>query len=615
MIKTTLNLFTKRILSAFVAVTIVSSCASQNTSQAKRAETNKSEFELETLSEALSAQDYILAAENETSEEAIHLLINATQAYINDNNYVESLWLTNKLNSLPLTQSQEYHLFLLKVESLLASKKIKDAQKQLTLSNEFAEKYNRMHSYKYYELIASLEETRGNAIRSADASLIAYSLNSEASETDIMLLWDKLSYLSDWELAELTKFESPFLEGWLNLLYKAKTAGASKLMLDQELISFQFEYPNHPAQFIAEQLLLVTELETSTIENIAVLIPMSGKNKSVGEVIQQGILAAYNNEFTLHFIDSNELDFSKLPILFDEKSVDHVVGPLLRSNVDQYVSILELNIPTILLNTPTIPTLRDQHYAFSLKRESEAKQAATILSNKAFKSPVIFATQDRTSQRVASSFAQKWEAINGVLPEKILLESNRNMQKSLMSSLDIDASKSRIRALESQIHQSIEKETRNRRDIDMIYLAAPAKYTRMIKPLIDVNTSTYSTSIPIFSSSLSHSGVNKMSEIRDLSGLTFSEIPWLLSSPEQDIIATTESNNLWPTRRESLQRIYAMGYDALPLLKKLNVLVQHPYLSYKGQTGEITLKKSNIFSRSLLWGQFTRGKVKKIEME
>ena len=615
MIKTTLNLFTKRVLSAFVAVTIISSCASPNSSQSKKAETNKTEFELETLSDTLSAQDYILAAEDESPEEAINLLFNATQAYINENNYVESLWLTNKLNNLPLTESQEYHLFLLKVESLLASKKIKDAQKQLTLTEEFAEKYHRMHSYKYYELIASLEETRGNAIRSADASLISYSLHNEASEADIMLLWDKLSYLSDWELTELAKFESPLLEGWLNLLYKAKTAGASKLILDQELLSFQFEYPNHPAQFIAEQLLLVTELETPVIDNIAVLLPMSGKNKTVGDVIQQGILAAYNNEFTLHFIDTNDLDFSTLPALFDEKSVDHVVGPLLRSNVDKYVSILELTIPTILLNTPTIPTLRDHHYAFSLKRESEANQTATILSNKTFKSPVIFATQDKVSQRVASSFAQKWESINGVLPEKILLESNRNMQKSLMSSLDIDASKRRIRALESQIHQSIEKETRNRRDIDMIYLAAPAKYTRMIKPLIDVNTSTYSTSIPIFSSSLSHSGINNISEIRDLSGLTFSEIPWLLPSPEQDIIATTESKSLWPTRRESLQRIYAMGYDTLPLLKKLHALVEHPYLSYKGQTGEITLKKNNIFSRSLLWGQFTQGKTKNIEME
>ena len=615
MIKTTLNLFTKRILSVFVAVTIVSSCASQNASQSQNSDKNNPEFQLEELSETLSAQDYILAAEDESSEEAINLLFNATQAYINENNYAESLWLTNKLSELPLTESQDYYLLLLKVESLLAAKKIKEAEKQLTLTNEFAEKYHRMHSHKYYELVASFEESRGNAIRSADASLIAYSLHNEASETDIMLLWDKLSYLSDWELAELTKFESPFLEGWLNLLNKAKSAGADKLILDQKLLSFQFEYPNHPAQFIAEQLLLVTALETPVIENIAVLLPMSGKNKAVGEVIQQGILAAYNSEFTLHFIDSNELDFTTLPILLDEKSIDRVIGPLLRKNVDQYVSILDLDIPTILLNTPTIPTLRDYHYAFSLKRESEANQAATILSNKSFKSPVVFSTQDKVSQRIASSFAQKWESINGVLPQKILLESNRNMQKSLMTSLGIDASKSRIRALESQIHQPLEKETRNRRDIDMIYLAAPAKYTRMIKPLIDVNTSTYSSSIPIFSSSLSHSGINKMSEIRDLSGLTFSEIPWLLSSAEQDTIATTESKKLWPTRRESLQRIYAMGYDVLPLMKKLNTLTEHPYLSYKGQTGEITLKKNNVFSRSILWGQFTGGKVKKIEME
>jgi outer membrane PBP1 activator LpoA protein len=613
--QTTLNLFTKRILSAFVAVTIVTSCASQNPAQSKKPETNKPELNTEITPAVLSAQDYLSEAENKAPQESIGLLFSAANAYFQEGNYVESLWLANKLNELSLDEQQEYQLFLLKIDNLLASQKTNDVKKQLQLVDDFAKERNIIHSHRYYELVSSFEHTRGNFIRSVDAALIAYNLNHDASEDDIMLVWDKLSRLSGWELIELTKHESPLLEGWLNFVYKAKQSGDNKLLLDQQIAQFQFEYPNHPAQFVAEQLLLVTAAEEAFIQNVAVILPLSGKHKKIGEIVQQGLLASYKNEMTLHFVDSNQLDFAQLPYTFEEKAIDHVIGPLLKENVDEYVSILELSIPTLLLNTPTIPRLRDQHFAFSMKREDETSQAATILSNKSFNHPVIFSTQDRVSQRIASKFAQKWESLNGVLPEKILLESNRNMDKSLKASLDIDASQRRIRTLESHIRQAIEKDTRNRRDIDMVFLAAPAKYTRMIKPFLDVHTSTYASSIPIFSSSLSYTGNNKMSEIRDLSGLTFSEIPWFLESQEQDTAAANEAKTLWPSRHESLHRIYAMGLDALPLLKKINVLQQYPYLSYQGQTGEIKLNKNHVFSRSLLWGQFSNGEVKRIEME
>ncbi len=615
MTQTTLNLFSKRILSAFVATAIISGCASQTIKQPKTPETNKSAQEVQNTPVVMTAKDYILAAENKPPLEAINLLFNATRTYLDEGNYVESLWLTNKLSELPLSNSQQYNLLLLQTENLLASQKLQNAEKHLQQSNAFIEESSLIHSYKYFELVSLYEEKQKNTILSANALLTAYNINPEPSEDNIFQLWDKISRLSDWEISQLSQHNPPLLDGWLNLLEKAQRSGEDKLMLDQELVQFQFEFPNHPAKFIADQLLLVTAVEPSTINNVAVIIPLSGKHEKIGNIIQQGILAAYNNESTLHFIDSNQLDFSELSTIFEDKNIDHIVGPLLKNNVDQYISLLELNVPTVLLNTPTIPRLRDQHFAFSIKREDEAAQAATILSSQSFKQPVVFATRDRVSQRIASTFAQKWDSLNGKLPEKILLESNRNMQNSLKSGLDIDASKKRIRTLEANIRQSIEKETRNRRDIDMIYLAAPAKYTRMIKPLIDVNTSTYADSIPIFASSLSHSGNNKMSEIRDLSGLTFSEIPWLLNSEQQDSEAVKVSNTLWPNRQESLQRIYAMAYDVLPLLNKLNVLKQQPYSRFKGQTGEIKLDKNNVFSRSLLWGQFTNGEVKRIEME
>jgi outer membrane PBP1 activator LpoA protein len=119
----------------------------------------------------------------------------------------------------------------------------------------------------------------------------------------------------------------------------------------------------------------------------------------------------------------------------------------------------------------------------------------------------------------------------------------------------------------------------------------------------------------MFASSLSHKGSSNDAEIRDLSGLTFSEIPWLLDSQLQNKEQHNISSTLWPNRPESLQRIFALGYDSLQILPKLELMKELPYLRYYGQTGELNVNKDNIISRSILWGQYNNGTVKEVDME
>lgn len=357
-------------------------------------------------------------------------------------------------------------------------------------------------------------------------------------------------------------------------------------------------------------------MDTPLIKNIAVLLPLSGKHKSIGEIVQQGMLANYSSSDTaLSFIDTNHLDFTTLTTLFSEKEIDHVIGPLLKPNVGQYIAQIDIELPTLLLNIPTTGQLADNHFAFSMKREDEVIQAATVLANKQYEHPVLFSTQDTVSRKIAAAFSNKWLLLTGTTLETVILEANEKMQKSLKTSLDIDVSRMRIKNLETQISQKIKTEYRNRRDIDMVFIAAPSKFTRLIKPFIDVNTSTYSTTIPMFSSSLSHKGSSNKAEIRDLNGLIFSEIPWLLNSKMQNKKASQISHELWPNRPESLQRIYALAYDSLSIISKLSQMKERPYIRHYGQTGELRIKRNNIVSRSIIWGKYTDGTVKEITME
>ena len=613
--QTTLYFFTKRILSIFITVLIISSCASPKKINKQTYTPPDMVEELETESIIL-ASDYLAEAENASTEDSIALMLKAANAYNVEKNHIKSLWLANQVSKLTLSNAQSFETLLIKTQSLFDLEQFEAAEEQIALASKMLQNELVSSSYQYHHLISLIEKNKNNTIRSNYAALLAFNIKLDRNDTDVMSLWDGLSRLSTWELRELKGMNPPYFDGWYNLILKTNKWGDNKIALDQTIIEFQSQYFNHPANFIAEQLLLVSQIEAPLTKNIAVLLPLSGKRKSIGEIVQQGMLANYSdNETSLHFIDTTDLDFTTLTTLFDDKDIDHVIGPLLKPNVDQYIAQIDIELPTLLLNIPTVGKLATNHFAFSMKREDEAIQAATVLANKSYKHPVLFSTQDRLSRKIAAAFANKWQLLTGTVLETVTLEANEKMQKSLKTSLDIDVSRSRIKNLERQINQKIKTEYRNRRDIDMVFIAAPSKFTRLIKPFIDVNTSTYSTTIPMFASSLSHKGSSNNAEIRDLTGLTFSEIPWLLDSEMQNKKASEISHKLWPSRADSFQRIYALGYDSLSIISKLSQMQEQQYLRHYGQTGELKIERNNIISRSILWGKYTDGTVKEVTMD
>jgi len=612
--QTTLYFYTKRVLSVLITILIVSSCVTpKKTGELTQPKPSNNSAQ---ISDQENAKDYLDKASGAEPTQAIAYMLKAANTYNEEEKYIKSLWLSGELIKLPLNNEQRFNTLLVKISSLLALNKHEDVNQQLSLVNNLITQFQILPNKQYYQLTARIEKNKGNNVKASYAGLLALNSNNLYDEVAIMTLWSDLSTLAHWELQQLKKLQPPEFMGWLAIIEEANKWGNNKVVLDEKLMEFQSQYPNHSANFIAEQLMLVSQIDEPLIKNVAILLPLSGQHKGIGEIVQQGILAAYqNNETRLIFIDTNNLDFTGLSLRFVDENIDHVLGPLLKPNVDQYIAQNDIQLPTLMLNIPTLENLSDQQFAFSMKREDEAIQAATVLANENYKHPIIFSTQDGVSQKIALTFAKKWQLLTGGTPETVMLEANEKMQESLKTSLDIDVSKARIRNLEAQIKQKIETENRNRRDIDMIYIAAPTVHTRLIKPFIDVNTSTYSNTIPMFASSLSYNGTKDEGEIRDLSGLTFSEIPWLLENPWQNKVANKTSETLWPNRSESLQRIYALGYDSFSILNKLEQMKKLPYLRHYGQTGELKIGENNIISRSIIWGQYANGTVKEVVME
>ncbi len=400
--------------------------------------------------------------------------------------------------------------------------------------------------------------------------------------------------------------------------------GANNEEFSNYLRLWEQRYPTHPATLIVEQLLTST-LSVSHIKNIAVLLPLSGSQRGAGLAAQQGILSAYNNDIAnkINFIDTNKIDWATLATQFSESNIDHVIGPLLKSNVEAYLNLSEqeiaLQIPSLFLNLPKNKNLTSYQTVLSMRPEDEAIQAAATLSQQHYNNPIILSHQDRVSKRLALAFSQQWQTLTGNEVDIVYLSQGKQMQVSLKEALDVNASQARIKQLQSRLKDNIKSESRNRRDIDMIYLIGSASQTRLSKPYIDVNTSPFASIIPVFASSRSHSNFdynhNNNGSTNDLQGLTFTQIPWLLTSNQQNKNLAQLSHKLWPKRTDSLSRIFAMGYDSYNLLNKVSLMEQAPYIRHYGQTGVLKLNKGNILTRSLIWGRYHNDKVMQIDMD
>ena len=179
-------------------------------------------------------------------------------------------------------------------------------------------------------------------------------------------------------------------------------------------------------------------LPLAITKKIAVVLPLTGKQSAAGQAAQQGILAAYQNieEKSLLFIDANKTEISDLNGIFEEQQIQAVIGPLLKPNVNQYVAE-QFQLPTLLLNLPEQEVFADNLAAISMRPEDEAIQAATTLSSKNYKHPMVLSTKDNVSQRITRAFVKQWQTINGAAPEVIYLDTEAKMQDELKASLDV----------------------------------------------------------------------------------------------------------------------------------------------------------------------------------
>ncbi|PHR63373.1 MAG: hypothetical protein COA51_10720 [Idiomarina sp.] len=399
---------------------------------------------------------------------------------------------------------------------------------------------------------------------------------------------------------------SQLVAGWANLMRTLHQISATPSELDDALAQWQANFSEHPAQFVVDNLIALTEQPR---HRALVLLPLTGQYAEQGLAVRDGLVKALSRLPQVHakFIDTNTLDFAALPELLQQHQANVLIGPLLKPNVAAIdASQLPESLPWLTLNEPgevLIPTLPQQHF-FALDAETEIRQAAKHMAKRGHRHPIVLAPETARGQLHAEVFKSAWEAeFNDPIP--ISMGNYRNteeMKTAVQDQLGVTTSEARINQVKIAAGKIIvDSQARSRADVDSVYLVGGIEQTRLLKPFIDVNISPFMKALPVYANSGSHTLRNDLSE-NDLDDVRFTDAPWLLPGHNE----AQRLNDLLELRKNwgyNTARLVAFGHDALLLSQRLPLLQTMPGISAQGLTGVLTVRNNQVI-RELNWARF-----------
>jgi len=404
-----------------------------------------------------------------------------------------------------------------------------------------------------------------------------------------LLLLRTLATLPDATLKRANRGERSTFDGWLDLTlildtYLQSPQGAAPL-----LANWKKAYPNHPAlPDLFKSYAAGGGLRPGTVENIAVLLPSSGRFAAAADVIKEGILTAYYaapeaNRPELRFYDSS--DPTRIRGLVKKavaEGAGAIIGPLQKPAVEKLTQGGIPAVPVLTLNwAPRITATPANLFQFGLAPEDEATQAADKARADGASTAMALVPQGEWGERLLRSFTARWTQLGGRISAQGTYDPTRN---------DFSGS------LKKLLRQA--GGAGNSAGNNALFLATTGDKARQLWPQVQFHTKadkpTYTTS-HVFTGRFNHP------EDLDLVGLQFSDIPWVLAPSGRGAVPPDQLTG----QNSAVARLFALGMDSYLLLDKLSRMQASTSTRVAGATGDLYLDRNNRIHRRLMWARIT----------
>ena len=424
---------------------------------------------------------------------------------------------------------------------------------------------------------------------------------------------------------ELISATGTFL-GWLRLVALVEAGEPSPFGLERALIRWHANFPGHPAYAAIVTGLLDSARKTvPRPTRVALLLPFHGDFTEAAIAIRDGFLAAWYADAPNRMrpaVEVYDTSFEAVEVVYAravEAGSDFVVGPLRRGQVTSIACGTAFLVTTLALNeADSAPPAGGEQaprcgperivprlYHFALAPETEARQVAERAWFAGFGKALALTREGTWGERVFGAFAEEWERLGGVLLDhRTLPAESSDIGSSAAAALGVTQSRERARAVSGIIGRRVEHEPRRRQDIDVVFMAAFPASARQLMPQLAFH---HGAGLPVYATSHAWSGLPDPAGDRDLDGVTFGDMPWLVAPTASDQALREQIRAAFGGEPPSLPRLHAFGADAYRLATNLHRMTRDRSSFVAGHTGSLSVTSDHRIARRLAWARFEGG--------
>ncbi|MCW2486315.1 penicillin-binding protein activator [Candidatus Symbiopectobacterium sp. NZEC127] len=573
---------------------------------------------------------------------------------------------TEQFNALPaqLAQPQQREQQLLKAEIAAANNDSNGTASALQGLDVSALSADQQARYYQAQINAHQGQPSADLLRAYIAQ--EPQLKGDEHQKNIDQTWVALTQMSAQAASTvLINANENVLAGWMDLLTTYQNNRESSDQLKTALSDWQTRYPRHPAAQTLPTPLASGQTALPVAgggvgSGVALLLPLNGQAQVFANAIQLGFNAAKSGQASMAYsapadtasaatdngavtsisapyaaasvaptatpaaassvpvkvYDTTSQPIANLVAQAQKDGASLIVGPLLKNDVEQLtsqqttVNILALNQPEHVQNTPNM-------CFFALSPEDEARDAAQFIHRQGKQQPLLLVPRGALGDRVINAFAQAWQSQGGNSLLQQRFGNTAELKQAINSGAGLSLNGQPVNVMSSaaqpgttiggltipaQIEPTVS--TSGSGNVDAVYILATPDELALIKPMIDMRTTSQSRPALYASSRSFQAGLGPDFRL-EMEGLQFSEIPLLAgSNPALMQQVSSQFKNDY-----SLVRLYAMGMDAWALANHFADLRQSSGQQITGATGTLTASADCVINRQLTWLQYRQGQL------
>ncbi len=386
--------------------------------------------------------------------------------------------------------------------------------------------------------------------------------------------------------------------GWLELGPIAVALARDPTGAAAALADWRRAYPQHPANDSAlgtpsTQIAAAMEYPDA----IALLLPLSGRSEAVGVAVRDGFIAAYLEQNAakrprLKIYDVAAESVASAYAHAVSEGAGFVVGPLTKEDVAALAPLSGGHTPVLALNFLGDSVIAPKDfYQFALFPEDEARMVARHAVTDGRLNGVVIVPSGELGNRVAAAFADELSHHGGAVLDSQHYEASQVDFADLIKQV-------------LQVHMVKGEPATHRTDAAFVFVAGTPGVARQILPQLKFN---YAGDVPVYS--MSDSFEPDPTANRDLEGMMFPDMPWMIGGDPVTTQIRDSVRAAWPARTVRRDRLYAFGFDAYRLVPALRA--KSPATATAGEisgvSGRLHLDDHNRIRRDLDWAQIRSG--------